>query len=114
MNNLIYVAGKLEANNYSEFVWNIGDMLKAGIKLVEKGYAPFVPCSTILMGIVAGNWDYEDYFSIVSPFIKVCDSFLFLCESPGADREWIEATGLKKAIYYLVDEVPDISGRSKG
>ena len=114
MNNLIYVAGKLEANNYSESVRNISNMLKASIKLVEKGYAPFVPCSTILMGIVAGNWNYENYFSIVSPFIKVCDSFLFLSESPGANREWIEATGLKKAIYYLVDEVPDISERLKG
>ena len=114
MNNLIYVAGKLEANNSSEFVRNISDMLKASIKLVEKGYAPFVPCSTILMGIVAGNWNYENYFSIVSPFIKVCDSFLFLSESPGANREWVEAVELKKAIYYLVDEVPDISERSKG
>ena len=111
---MIYVAGKLEANNYSEFVWNIGNMLKASIKLVEKGYAPFVPCSTILMGIVAGNWNYENYFSTVSSFIKVCDSFLFLSESPGANREWVEATELKKAIYYLVDEVPDISERLKG
>lgn len=41
-------------------------------------------------------------------FLAVCDAFLFLGSSPGADKELALAKKMGLTIYGLIDDVPSI------
>lgn len=102
----IYVAGALNAMAI-DYIKNIHRMMTVGIALRRKGHCPYVPALDVLLGIMAGDWDYEDYIGMNMPFVDVCEAFFLICHSPGTDRELARADALNKIIYTKLEDVPD-------
>jgi len=87
----IYVAGKLDdmACNY---VKNLYQMIKSSEEVRKAGFAIFVPGIDFLLGVVHGNWKYEDYFNNSQPWLDISDAVFVQGDN------WKESKGTKKEI----------------
>lgn len=103
---LIYVAGPLTATT-DRYIQNVSKMLNVAVNLRRLGHCPYVPCMDILLGLIAGDWEYKDYFDMNFAFIGKCDALFFMESSPGADRELEYAKKLGLKIFYKLSEVPN-------
>ena len=101
----IYVAGPLNDNAVG-YLKNVSRMCKVAVELRKKGHAVFVPCLDLLLGIVAGDWEYEDYFENNQAFLEDCDALYLIGHSPGADKELKAAEYYGLQIFYRLPEVP--------
>ena len=106
----IYVAGPYTADTNDERVKNVRTAIDAAIALYQKGHAPYVPHLTHLIderakevGIDITREDYVRRWD--EPWLKVCDAFLLLADSPGAREELGVARNLGKQIFIGGSEV---------
>ena len=73
----IYIAGPLNADAVS-YLKNVSAMTRAGIEVRRAGYAVFVPALDLLMGIVDGQFSYQDYAENNMAWLEVSDLVLIL------------------------------------
>ena len=66
-------------------------MLVWAVELRRNGFSVLVPGLDLLLGLFAGNWEYEDYFENNQPWVEVSD-VMFLV--PG----WEGSAGTLKEI----------------
>ena len=104
----IYVAGPLNSDAVN-YIKNVHRMMKVAIALKKKGHAPYVPCLDVLLGFLAGDWEYADYAEVNLEYVDVCEALFLMAHSPGATREFDRARGQDKIIYTKLEEVPDES-----
>jgi len=76
----IYVAGKLNADACG-YLQNVSAMMKAAITIRRMGFAVFVPCQDLLIGIVEGKMEYKDYTNNNTEWLMVSDGIYVLPES---------------------------------
>ena len=88
----IYVAGKLNDMAVA-YIKNVRGMCIEADSIRKMGYSVFVPCLDVLMGLIAGDYDYNDYFENNQPWLAASDA-VYVC----ADSE--ESKGTKKEIEY--------------
>ena len=88
----IYVAGALNSDAVG-YIRNLHKMISYANILRKKGYAVFVPGLDFLMGLLDGNFDYQDYFDNSQPWLDVSD-IMFVC--PG----WESSAGTLKEIEF--------------
>ena len=86
----VYVAGKLN-DTAAAHVHHLHKMVVWAERLRKAGFATYVPCLSILQGIIFGTWEYEDYFSCSQPWLA-CSQAVFLV--PG----WQTSKGVKREI----------------
>jgi hypothetical protein len=86
----VYVAGKLN-DDACGYIKNLNNMVVYANKLKKLGFAVFVPGLDFLMGVVSGEYEYEDYFDNSQAWLKVSDR-MFVC--PG----WETSKGTLKEI----------------
>ncbi len=86
----VYIAGALESN-VSGYVQNINRMITWSEKVRKLGCAVFVPAIDILLGMVAGDWEYEDYFNNSQPWLDCADAVFLV-------PEWENSKGTKREI----------------
>jgi len=103
----IYVAGPLNAPSAVIYIQNLHRMISVAIKIYKKGHIPFVPCLDFLMGLLAGNWEYDSYFNLNQPWLEQCEALFYMAPSPGANRELETAKKLGLKIFLSLDEIPD-------
>jgi len=103
----IYIAGPLNADAVN-YIKNVSRMLKIAIAIRKKGHYPYVPALDILLGFVAGDWEYQDYFELNKAFLSCCDALFFIAPSPGASKELKLARELGLKIFYDIKEIPKI------
>lgn len=86
----VYVAGKLndDAVGYNK---NRSRMMKTALMLHQKGFSVFVPCLLEQVGLIDGDWEYEDYFDNSIPWLLVSDAIYL---TPG----WETSEGTKREI----------------
>lgn len=103
----VYVAGKLNDHAVG-YIRNMHIMMLCADKIRRAGFSVYVPCLDILMGMVFGNYDYEDYFDNSQPFLEACD-YLFVCpdsdNSPGTQKEITTARALGIPIVTSMEEL---------
>lgn len=87
---LVYIAGKLNGDA-SSYIKNLSRMIAWDIKVKRLGYATFCPGLDFLEGLLAGDFEYEDYFNS-SQEILIRSDAVFLV--PG----WETSEGTKKEI----------------
>lgn len=92
----VYVAGKLN-DPACGYVRHMHRMIKTAIKALRAGFSVFVPCLDILMGLVAGDFSYEDYFYNSQPWLASSDAVLL---TPG----WESSEGTKREIAYAQEQ----------
>ena len=66
---------------------------------------PFVPALDLLLGIINGDWNEEDYRGIGLEFLDVCDAVLIISNSWGVQQELKYAKEHCIPIYYSVEEL---------
>jgi len=85
----VYVAGRLDGGAIY-YIQNLHRMLTWATELRRNGFSVLVPGLDLLLGLFAGNWEYEDYFDNNQPWLAVADA-LFLVPgwegSPGTLKE---------------------------
>ena len=86
----IYLAGKLNALSV-DYLKNVSNMIKGAEKARKQGHAVFNPCLDLLMGIVFGNYEYEDYVNNNMAWLEVADEVWVL-------PEWENSKGTRAEI----------------
>lgn len=118
----IYIAGALSSKEKADrdpssiivdYISNVSAMCKAASAVMRKGHCPYVPCLDLLLGVVDGDWEEDDYRTINLGFLKVCDAVLVISKSFGVEQEVKLAKSLGLKIYSNIGEVP-YAGEDKG
>lgn len=115
MSNLIYVAGpygrrqglSLEALNK-----NVTWANKYAAEMLYKGWIPFVPHNYHYVHILMAHpLDEDKWTDICMSFLPMCNAILMTAgweHSEGSRRELAEAERLGLAVYYSIEEVPEV------
>ena len=88
----IYIAGKLN-DDACGYIKNLHRMIQTAREVRQAGFAVYVPGNDFLEGLVAGDFDYPEYFNNSQPWLAASDA-VFL--TPG----WEESAGTKREIEY--------------
>ena len=106
----IYIAAPYSAETEEERAKNVKSAIDAALALFQKGYFPYIPHLTHWVDKRAKETDvtidWEGYMNWHKPWLELCDGFLYLNSSKGADLELQMAKDLGKLIYYSVKEIP--------
>ena len=110
----VYIAGALsskESTNrnpsqvVTDYIANVSKMCKRASELRKRGYYPYVPGLDFLLGVIAGDWEENDYRGIGIAFLEVCDAVLVISDSWGVRKEVERAKELKIPVYYSLAEL---------
>ena len=85
-------------------------MCKAASLVRKLGHYPFVPALDLLLGVVNGDWDEEDYRGCGMAFLEVCDAMLVISNSWGVAKEIEKAKELGIPVYYKIEELGVYNG----
>ena len=101
----VYVAGRIN-DKAVDYIVNMHKMMDFANEIRRMGFAVFVPCLDVLMGIKFGDYTYEDYADNNMAWVEVSD-ILFVCpgyeNSKGTLAEIKRATELNIKIVYELD-----------
>lgn len=75
----VYIAGALNSDAVG-YVNNMHTMIRCAEQVRREGFAVYVPCLDILMGLCSGQYTYKDYFDNSQPFLLACDA-VFVCQN---------------------------------
>ena len=75
-NYKVYIAGKLN-DDACYYIQNMRRMCVWAIKVKEAGFSVFVPALDFMLGFLAGNWEYKDYFRNNQAWLE-CAEAVFL------------------------------------
>jgi len=109
----IYIAGPYSAESEDAIRANVRAAIDAAITLVRKGHAPYIPHLTHFVDErsreVGANLTWEDYLEWDLAWLRVCDAFLYLGSSRGADLELAAAEKSGMRIYRSLDDIEPAS-----
>jgi len=113
----IYIAAQYSAETEEEREKNTEVVIDAALALFKKGHFPYIPHLTHWVDKRAKEIDismqWEDYINWHRPWLEICDAFLYLNSSKGADLELQTAKNLGKLIFYSINDVLVCSSRAK-
>ncbi len=108
----IYIAGPYSSKKKEKQRSNVAVVIDAAINVFKKGHFPYAPHLTHYVDIRARKLgvklSWADYMVWHDAWLVVCDVFLYLGNSKGADQELKIAKKLQKKIYHSVEEIPTI------
>jgi hypothetical protein len=107
----VYIAAPYSAPTSAQREVNTQRAIDAGIALMDKGHTPFIPHLTHYveqrMFETEGKgrpWDF--WMAQTDEFLQMCEGFLYLDSSRGADIELKRAESLGLELFYTVEDVP--------
>ena len=101
----IYVAGPLNADACG-YIKNLSKMYRVGLAIHCMGHSPFIPGADVLLGLMAGDFEYADYFNANTEWLKVSDAVFVIASSPGVEQEVAIAEDLQIPIYHRLEDIP--------
>lgn len=116
----IYIAGALSTlppNTKDErtpskvvvdYIANLSHMCKVASIVRKKGHTPYVPGMDLMLGLVNGNWDEDEYRGVGMSFLEVCDAILITSMSWGVQKELDRANELSLRVYDHIDDIPTL------
>lgn len=66
----VYIAGPLSGKECN-YIKNLNRMVKEAIRVHSLGVTPYVPGLDFMLGLIAGDWNYKDYYDINMAWLKV-------------------------------------------
>ena len=108
----IYIAGPYTNKENIRKELNVTAVIDTAIKIFKKGHFPYAPHLTHFVDKrtkkIGINLTWRDYMRWHDPWLILCDAFLYLESSRGADLELKKAKKLGKKIFYSIDKIPVI------
>jgi hypothetical protein len=111
----IYLAGPYTAKTDKGRFRNVITVIDVAIEIFRKGHYPYVPHLTHFVDKrtkklgVRLNWN--DYMRWHNEWLGLCDAFLFIKSSKGANLELKKAKKLGKKIFYSIESVPSVNNK---
>jgi len=111
----VYIAGALSSKEdrtrdpskvVIDYLSNVSKMCKVASQVRKLGHFPFVPALDLLLGVINGDWDEEDYRGVGMAFLEVCDAVLVISQSWGVAKEIERANELGIPVYYRMEDLP--------
>ncbi|MGB9708136.1 MAG: DUF4406 domain-containing protein [Candidatus Pacearchaeota archaeon] len=103
----VYIAGKLN-DMAVDYIKNLHFMIKEAEKVRKRGFSVYVPCLDFLMGLVAGDYEYNDYFENSQEWLKASE-VVYACDnwknSNGAKKEIELAKSLNIPVFYNLEDL---------
>jgi hypothetical protein len=108
----IYIASPYSHKESKIKETNATIVIDSAIKIFQKGHFPYAPHLTHFVDIrakeIGVNITWRGYMKWHDVWLTVCDAFLYLGSSRGADRELKKAKKLGIKIFYSIDKIPTI------
>jgi len=107
----IYVAGAMSADNILDVLGNISEGIKFGAKLLERGYASFVPHFDVFFRLQQGrdyNIPMKYYYDYTMEWLKVSEAVVVVPDwenSVGTKNEIQMAIKLGLPVFYSIEEL---------
>ena len=74
----VYIAGPINADNAVDHLKNMHAFYKAQDRLTRDGFAPYNPAANYLLGVINGNYEYDDYAEAHISWLKSADILYLL------------------------------------
>ena len=112
----IYVAGPLSSNEntkrspskvVTDYIQNLHTMLWIATAIRRRGHHPYVPGLDLLLGVVSGGLEEEDYRELGMSFLEVCDAVYVVGQSWGVEQELKRAKELGLPVYFHLEDIPE-------
>ena len=90
----IYVAGALNGKDSCEYLRNVARMNRYGTEIKKLHCSVFIPANDLILGLIDGKLNYEDYFQNSLGWLRACDAMALTPgyeQSKGTEREIKEA-----------------------
>jgi len=110
----IYIAGPLSSKEKEDrnpskvvvdYIANLNIMCQIASEIRRLGYFPYVPGMDLMLGLVNGDWEEEDYRGIGMSFLEVCDAVYVIAGSWGVQKEIDRAKELGIPVFYNMNEM---------
>ena len=110
----VYIGGALSSKEDTsrgpskvviDYLSNVSKMCKVASEVRKLGHFPFVPALDLLLGVINGDWDEEDYRGVGMAFLEVCDAVLVISQSWGVAKEIERANELGIPVYYRMEDL---------
>jgi hypothetical protein len=110
----VYIAGALSSRENTErnpskvvtdYIQNVSRMCQVASQVRRLGHYPYVPGLDFLLGVIAGDWEEDDYREVGMSFLEVCDAVLVISQSWGVSKEIERANELGIPVYYNLEEL---------
>lgn len=111
----IYVAGRLNSDAVG-YIKNVHRMIQYADIIRREGFSVFIPCLDLLCGVVAGDYEYSDYFDNNTPWLEAADAVFVIPgseDSKGTQAEIIRAWEKGIPVYYSLEELRASNTRPK-
>jgi len=111
----IYIIGKI-SDMPVDYIKNMHQMIKYADKIRKAGFAPYIPCFDILLGLVVGNLELKDYRDIGFAWLEVADGVFVLPNwelSDGSKIEIAKAKKYKIPAFYNINELKRYFNKSE-
>ena len=95
----IYIMGPLSAPTAVGYLQNVYRFVHVSVELRRIGLAPYNPANDFIEGIMAGDFEYADYFEPNYSWLDAADAGYDLGPSPGRDRELSRLLDLGRPIF---------------
>jgi len=90
----------------TDYIQNLHRMCKIASEVRKKGHAPYIPGIDFLVGVIAGDWEEDDYRNTSMEFLLVCDAILVVRQSWGVVQETKIAKKAGLVVFYSLEEIP--------
>jgi len=101
----VYIAGPLSSPLCTGYLANVHRFVSVAVTLRRAGYAPYNPADDFVEGIMAGDFEYEDYFEPNLAWLEKADAVYLIDPSPGANRECDRARDLAIPVVRTLAEL---------
>ena len=91
----IYIAGALNADAV-DYIKNLHRMCNTALLVMKQGYSVFIPGLDFMIGYLAGDFEYPNYFDNSWEWLKVSDGIFVV---PGSEN----STGVRKEIRKAIE-----------
>lgn len=88
-----------------DYIANLTMMCKVAGQLRKRGHSPYIPGLDLLVGLVNGDWEEQDYRGLGMAFLEVCDAVLITSESQGVAEEVRRAGILGIPVVYNLEDL---------
>lgn len=113
----IYIAGPYSGDTEEQIQETVNSVIDAAFIIFSKGHFPYVPHLTHFIDLRAKEKDvklrWEDYIKWDMVWLELCNAFLYLHSSTGANLELQAAKKWGKKVFYSLNEIPHVNGTTK-